>query len=123
RTDLLQQNLKDKGVISKIALPVSDGLMFVDIDEIIYLEAEGSYTNIYLTNGTNLLVTKYLKDFIDLINSPQFYKPHRSYYINLNHIKQYVKTDGGHVVMSNGGIVHIARDSKEDFLTMINKKG
>ena len=122
RTDVLQQNLKDKGVISKIALPVADGLMFVDINEIIYLLADGSYTYIYLSNGTNLLVTRYLKDFIELINSPHFYKPHRSYYINLNHIRQYVKTDGGHVVMSNGDIVHISRDNKEDFLASISNK-
>lgn len=63
----------------------------------------------------------YLKDFVELINHPQFYKPHRSYYTNLNHIKQYVKTDGGHVVMSNGDIVNIARDNKEEFLGMISK--
>jgi two-component system LytT family response regulator len=122
RNEVLLQNMKQQGVVSKIALPVSDGLMFVSVDEIIYLMADGSYTNIYLSNGTKLLVTRYLKDFVELIDHPQFYKPHRSYYINLNHIRQYVKTDGGHVVMSNGDTVNIARDSKDEFLTLVQDK-
>jgi two-component system LytT family response regulator len=122
RAEVLTDNLKEKTNIKKLALPLADGFMFVTLDEIIYLMADGSYTNIYLTNGTKLLVTRYLKDFVELINQPTFYKPHRSYYINLNHIRQYVKQEGGHIVMSNGDIVHISRDNKEDFLANIQHR-
>lgn len=119
RTATLQANMNPNGIINKIALPVSDGLIFVGMDEIICLEADGSYTTIFLTSGAEILVTKYLKDFVDLINHPTFYKPHRSYYINLNHLKKYVKQDGGHIVMSNDKIINLARDNKDEFLEKV----
>lgn len=117
----LRKNIEPGMTIQRIALPVADGLIFVDIDDILYFEADASYTHIYLKGDKKLLVTKYLKFFQDMIQDPRFYKPHRSYYINLNHIQQYVKNDGGSLVMSNGGVIHIARDKKDEFLQVIGQ--
>jgi two-component system LytT family response regulator len=47
RMDTLKENFKD-GAIKKIALPVSEGLIFIDVADIIYLEADGAYTNFHL---------------------------------------------------------------------------
>lgn len=114
RIDLLRDNL-DHQEIKKIALPMNDGLLFVEIQEIIMLEAEGSYTHVYLRNGSKLLVSKKIGFFEDLLSSKSYiYRPHRSYLINLNHIKKYLKGEGS-IVMDNTFVVSISRDKKSEF--------
>lgn len=107
----------------KIALPLAEGYMFVEQNEIIYFEADNVYTTIYLVNGNKFLVSRPIKEFVGMIDSPDFVKPHRSYFINLNHIKQYIKQDGGHLIMQNGDIVYIARDKKQEFLQLLQERG
>lgn len=118
----LKSNLQKQGS-QKVALPVAEGFMFVELNEIIYFEADNVYTTIYLTNGNKFLVSKPLKDFVNLIDSQEFYKPHRSYYINIQHIRQYIKQDGGHIIMSNGDVIYIARERKQDFMDMLKANG
>lgn len=119
---ILKENLSPNGT-KKIALPIAEGYLFVEQDEIVYMEADNTYTTIYFTNGNKVLVSRSLGEFVELISSPDFYKPHRSFYVNLNHIRQYNKQDGGSLVMNNGHIVYIARDKKSEFLEMMQKAG
>lgn len=107
----------------KIALPIAEGLLFVDEDEIVYLEADNSYTTVFFSNGNKILVSRNLKEFIDIIDSPSFFKPHRSYYVNTNHVRQFNKADSGSLLMDNGHVIHIARDKKQEFLDYISKRG
>lgn len=120
RLEALAANLNPNGAIKKIALPVADGFMFVEPEDVLYLKADGSYTNIYLVDGQKFLVTKKIKEFVRILNHPCFFKTHRSYLINLNQIKQYVKNDGGYIVMGNGDQVTLARDRKDEFLGAIS---
>jgi two-component system LytT family response regulator len=115
KINTLKENLRENK-ISKIALPVADGLLFVKPEEILYLKAESSYTNIYLAENKTILVSKTLKEFEKLIDHPHFMRIHRSYFVNLNHIKQYFKSDGGHIEMINGDIVYFSKDKKEEML-------
>lgn len=107
----------------KIALPIAEGLLFVEEDEIVYLEADNSYTTVFFSNGNKILVSRNLKEFIDIIDSPQFFKPHRSYYVNTNHVRQFIKADSGSLLMDNGHVIHIARDKKQEFLDHIARRG
>ena len=52
-----------------------------------------------------------------------FYKPHRSYLINLKYLKEYIKKDGGYIIMDNDKSVSIANDKKEEFLTIVQNIG
>lgn len=115
RVETLKENLKQE-FISRVALPIQEGLIFVDVDDIIYLKADGSYTNIFLNDGKTILVSKKLKTFEEVLNHPQFFRPHRSYLINLNHVSQYIRQDGGYIIMDNEGTVDISKDKKNDFL-------
>jgi len=108
---------------SKIGLPFSDGIKFVDFKDIIVLEADGMYTKI-ATTTTELLVSKPLKHFVELLQSQNlFYKPHRSYLINLSFIKEYIKKDGGYIVMDNDTTVSVSKDKKEEFLNIVQNIG
>lgn len=119
RVSTLKANVRTQGDLKRIALPVSNGLLFIEIEDILYLKADGSYTNFYLENGEKILVAKKLKTFDFLTGHPDFYRTHRSYLVNLKHVQQYVKQDGGFILMRNDDAVSIARDRKEDFLSVM----
>lgn len=101
--------------LQKIALPMSDGLLFVDIQELVMLEAEGSYTNVFLKDGSKILVSKKLKFFEDLLEGRvTFFRPHRSYIIHMNYIKKYIRGENT-LLMDNRMHVNLAREKKPEF--------
>lgn len=104
----------------KIGLPNADGIKFVNFNEIITLEADGMYTKVSTQKNGVILVSKPLKFFVDTLQKIKvFYRPHRSYLINLSHIKEYIKKDGGYIIMENDITVSISNDKKEEFLTIV----
>lgn len=108
--------------LNKIALEVPKGIIFASHEDIMYFEADGVYTKVHLVNGKSELICKTLKHFTEqLKNQPLFYKPHRSYLINLKFMKELVKKDGFHIVMNNSSTIPIARDRKDEFIEMINR--
>lgn len=114
RLELLRDSFKGEDV-RKIALPMSDGLLFVEVADIVLLEAEGAYTTVYLQNGSKLVVSKKLKFFEDvLMNRPSFFRVHRSNIINMNYIKKYVRGSST-LVMDNNMNIPVARDKKQEF--------
>lgn len=120
--DVFKNNYQSNGN-KKIAIPIAEGFLFVEQNEIVYLEAENSYTTLFFANGNKIVVSRSLKEFIDLINSDEFFKPHRSYYVNSNHIRQYNRQDNGSLIMDNGHTIDIARDKKQEFLKYMQSKG
>ena len=114
RLEVLKENLKI-GEISKIALPVSDGLTFIDVENLSLLEADGSYTKVWLKDGSNLLVSKKLKFFEQLLEKKRiFFRVHRSSLININSIKKYSKAES-YLLLDNNKSIKIARDKKSEF--------
>ena len=78
------------------------------------------YTKVFTKSEGELLVSKPLKFFVDCLKEmPEFYKPHRSYLINLKHIKQYVNQDGGYIIMDNNKTVSISKDKKDEFFQVM----
>jgi two-component system LytT family response regulator len=119
RFDALKENLKDS-ILKKIALPVAEGLIFIDIDDLMYLEADGAYTKVFLNDGSKLLISKKLKEFENILsNNKNFFRTHRSYIINTACIKQYIKSDGGSIVLQNNVSVPVARERKDEFQAFI----
>lgn len=114
RLDLVKEHLQN-GEAKRIALPMNDGLIFTSVDEIVLLQAEGAYTNVFLSNGTRILVSKKLKFFEDLLEGRElFYRPHRSYIIQLNYLNKYLKGEGT-IIMEGQHIVSISREKKSEF--------
>lgn len=106
---------------NKIALPVSNGVHFIPLDDIICFQADGMYTKVFSLSEGELLISKPLKHFQGLLeNKPLFYRPHRSFLINLKHIKQFVKKDGSYIIMENDISVTISKERKEEFLSVVN---
>lgn len=109
---------------NKIGLPLSDGIVFVEIEEIIHLEADGMYTNVFTENNGKILISKPLKHFVNLLEDKElFYRPHRSHVVNLKYMKQYVKKSGNYIVLSNENIVPVSRDKREEFTSILTVIG
>jgi len=119
RLEELKNTLKATA-IKKIGLPVSNGILFVKFDDIIFLEADRMYTKVFTQSNEELLVSKPMKFFVDILkDATEFYQPHRSFLINLKHIKQYINQDGGYIIMDNEKTVSISREKKDEFLEVM----
>lgn len=120
QVELLQLNMQQpKNKLHKLAIPTLEGLLFYDISDIVHLEANSNYTNIYFTNKKKITASKTLKEFEELLPEDIFFRTHHSYLINLNYIKRYIKGDGGQIEMTNGTFVDVARRKKDEFLKAI----
>lgn len=100
----------------RLILNTQDGVEFIDTDKIVWLQAEKSYTNIYMLDGSTVLHSKNLKYFEALLDTDTFYRIHHSALINMNHLVKYSKEDGGMVVMVNNAVVPVATRRKADLL-------
>ncbi|MGI8952475.1 MAG: LytR/AlgR family response regulator transcription factor [Chitinophagaceae bacterium] len=115
--DTLFHNLKHfQNDAKKIALPASNGLTIIPVKDIIRCQAEVNYTTFFLTAKNKMLVTKTLKEYEELLNDYDFIRVHNSHLINLHHVKNYSRGEGGTVTMSDGTEVDVSRRKKEEFL-------
>lgn len=121
--DLLLQQMQQpsKATPQRIALTTGDGLIFVPTADIIYCEADSNYTNVVLTGGKKILVSKILKDIDEALSGDDFFRVHSSFLININHIKKYVRSDGGYVFMDNDASISISRSRRQEFMEMFSK--
>ena len=99
-----------------IELSVKDGIIFIKSDEIIRLEASGSYTEFYLANSIKHIASKTLKDYEALLDTQSFYRCHISHIVNLHHVVKLVSTDGLFAQMTDGTLVEIAKKNKQIFI-------
>lgn len=97
----------------KIALPANKGLLLVPKEDILYAIAEGNYTHIYLINGKSIKILKKLKQVTELLSDKDFIRIHRSYLINMEHVRKF--EEGKTVVMSNDFSLTVSRSYKRDF--------
>ena len=116
--NLLQQIKYPANNIGKIAIASANAIEFVNLNDIVYLKADGVYTHVYLKDNA-ITATKNLKEFDDLLSSQNFFRIHHSYLINMNHIKKYIKGDGGSVIMINDIEIEVSRRRKSAFLEIL----
>lgn len=121
--EMLLQNIRGnaKPPVQRIALTTNDGMIFVSTQDILYCEAESNYTSVVLKGGKRILVSKVLKDIDETLSGNDFYRIHNSFLININHIKKYVRGDGGYVIMENDVTISISRSRRQEFMELFSK--
>lgn len=112
---VLQSNL-DTPQNKKIALNTGDGITFIELQDILYLKADGSYTHFFISNKNKITVSKKIAEFERLEQVSNFMRIHRSHIINLERIQKILKQDGGTVIMDNGDELSISADRKAALL-------
>ncbi len=107
---------------NKIALPTSEGIDFIEVEDIIRVEAERSYSNFHLKGRKKIMVSKPLSEYESLLEECNFFRTHKSHMINLDHLKKYVKGKGGYVIMEDDSHVDVSVRRKESLLQRIGYK-
>ena len=120
-SDDLQQLLKvireERERIKKIPIPTMEGVLLFATNDIVRIEAMGSYATVHFTNRKEMIASRSLAEFEQLlVDQDFFFKVHKSHLVNLNYITKYKRGDGGTLVMTDGSEVDVARRVKPDFL-------
>ena len=118
---LQSKRMKDEVLFDaeKLVLPASHGFDVLALDDIIRLEAEGSYTKVVMKSGKSAIVSRTLKDFEDAVPKEKFFRIHKSHLINLKCIKEYSSAGGNVVTMSDGSRVEVSRRKAPEFVQKI----
>lgn len=121
--ELIQKEIKSGGVNqftikqeNSLILKALESIKLIKLNEIIYLEASGPYTYVYLKNDEKITVTKHLKDFENKLEGTGFYRIHNSFIINTLKINGIMKKDGYTVELQNGKSLVISSRRKDDFI-------
>ena len=114
----LTQNYQSK-TLDRLTLSSAEGLTFVRLEDIVYLQSDGNYTLFFLQNDEKLIISKSLKDYEKLLPAKQFFRIHQSYLVNIQYVKKILKEDGGSVIMHSGQQLPISRRKKEAFLNLL----
>ena len=119
--EMIKSVVKQELAYEKTSIPTKDGLVIVNNSEIIHLEASESYTTIYLSNGKKYLSSKNIKIFEENLNKNIFFRTHKSHIINFaHHLKEFNRSLGNVVVMSDGKQIPVSRRKLTDFLSRVN---
>ncbi len=105
----------------RLCLPTFKGFIILKLEDIVYCEAQRSYTVFHLVNNKTMTISKPLFDYDRLLAGTAFFRIHKSFLINLFHAKEYIRGDGGTVIMSNGVDIEVSRRKKDQFLSKVKE--
>ena len=117
---ILMENLRSS-LPSRLAIPTSDGMEYLNPKDIIRIEADRSYSWFFLTGGRKVLVSKHLKEFQELLSDRYFFRSHNSHLINLKYVKKFIRREGGYIEMTDGAMISVSRNRKDLFLAHMAK--
>jgi two-component system, LytTR family, response regulator len=101
----------------KITLVTKESLELVRPDEISHCESDSNYTTVFLQDGRKKVISRTLREFEDMLTPFNFYRSHNSYLVNMNLVREYVKTDGGYLLMKNGVIIPVSKTRREKLMS------
>lgn len=119
--ELLFKNLQleQDGKPGLIALSSKESIEFVSPEDITVCASDSNYTMVHFNSGRKKLIAKTLKEFDLMLSKYQFFRPHHSYLVNLREVKEYVRTDGGYLVMRNEMKIPVSKGKREEFLRIL----
>jgi two-component system, LytTR family, response regulator len=105
---------------SKLAIPTSEGMEYLNTKDIIRIEADRGYSWFMLTDKRKVLVSRNLKEYQELLGEQKFFRPHNSHLINLEHVRKYIRHEGNIIEMDDGSQVPLSRPRKDFFLSRMS---
>ncbi len=106
---------------NKLSLRSNEGMVIVDLDDIISVQAADKYSIFHFTNRKDLIISKPLSKFEEALADAGFYRVHDSHLVNLSHIRSYAKGKGGTIELSDGSKVEVSFRKKDDFLLVLQQ--
>lgn len=109
----LLQNIRQSSNEQKIALPLREGYEFVEVSSIIYCHAEGAYTKVFIREKRPMLISRTLGDVAELLPTEIFQRIHHSTLVNVTYISQFLRSDGGYIVLKSGERLSVSKTKKD----------
>lgn len=105
-----------------VPLSVQDGIIFMHPENIIRLEADGSYTTVFTADKKKYIISKNIKEVEKLLAADDFFRCHQSHLVNIHFVSRFTHNlSGNFAEMSDGSKVDIARRRKEEFLAIMQR--
>lgn len=105
-------NMQQSSTEKKVVLKTSDKIRVVNVGNIVRCQADNVYTNVFLSNGEHVMVSKNLKSYEEMLHNFGFMRTHQSHLINVDYIEYYQKQDGGYLVMTDASNVPVSNANK-----------
>jgi len=96
----------------KIAIPTTDGTLFIQVQDILFIKADTSYSVVHVQNHHPIMVSRRLKVFSELLEGKGFVRAHKSHLINIWHVQEMNRSDGQYLVMKDGTRLNISRANR-----------
>lgn len=99
----------------QVILPTLEGFEVIKMEEIVRLQGNGNFTDIFLLDGTKKMACRFLKHYAEILPFP-FIRVHKSHIINIHCVKSYHKGLGGYVLLNDNSEIDISQNYKENFM-------
>jgi two-component system LytT family response regulator len=107
-----------KGV-QRLCLPSIQGFSILDVNDILYLDADSNYTIFHLASLKKIVVSKSIKEFEDLLDPHAFFRVHKSSIIHLKYLKEFSRVDGYYAIMTDNTAIPVSRRRLPEFMTAV----
>ncbi|WP_254712825.1 MULTISPECIES: LytTR family DNA-binding domain-containing protein [unclassified Polaribacter] len=105
---------------NKISLHTSEKIIVVNIEDIIRCKSDNNYTTFYFKDNSKILVSKTLKYYADMLKEVGFLRVHQSHLVNTTFIKEFIKSDGGYLMLSDGSNIPVSVRKRTEVLEVLN---
>ncbi len=112
-------NNSQSTISNRIPLALSDRIIMVDSNQIMYCKSDGNYTHVFMKNKEKYLLSKSIKSFATLIPQAQFIRVHKSFIVNINYISEYLRGDGGEIIMTDKMNIPVSRTHKRKLMELL----
>lgn len=121
--ETLLHNMQHKNAMQKMKLciPSLKGFQVVEIQDIIYCVASSNYTNFHFVNRASICASKPIHEYEELLEDCNFVRIHKSFMVNLGHVTEYIRGEGGTVILSNGNELEVSRRKKDLLMTKMKE--
>lgn len=104
---------KSNKLSQRLALTTLNETRYVNHNDILRCEADNTYTKFILTSGEEILVSKTLKEYANILSDQAFIRTHQSHLININYIKSWFREDGGYLLLTDGAKIPVSKLNRE----------
>lgn len=104
----------------KISLHTTEKIIVVAIDEIIRCKSDNNYTTFYFSDKSKILVSKTLKYYADMLKEVGFLRVHQSHLINTKYIKEFIKSDGGYLILNDASTIPVSVRKRNEVLAALS---
>ena len=110
------EKITEKDQIKKIALVSHRSTELIDLEYIIYLEANNSYTTFMLKDDRKITVSKNIAEYEKMLLNKGFFRIHKSYIVNLQEVQSLDKNEGTFILLKNKSKLPISYRRVDEFL-------